>query len=461
MDNIKYNWRYLARVVIEAVTPLAICSGEKDIISDALVTLDVNGLPYIPGTSLAGVLRHNIGENDAKRYFGMQEGKSEQSRYGSNIIFTEARMLGSDGNVVDGLATIDFENNDFYRHYADLPVRQHVRINHHGVSSKGGKFDNQVVFKGTRFCFEIELLSEEGNAKQDFEEIIKNLKSGLLRLGSNTRSGLGEVKVCSLQKACIDLTDKGNLLSYISKSSSLNNQNWPGWKSQDTKQEGAIEDFISYQLELRADDFYLFGSGFGDDDADMIPVKSNYVEWTGDKPGFKEDMILIPGSSVKGAVAHRTGYYFNKLNKFYADGKSEEEIKKLTCENCLAVKELFGSAGNASGEGQKAGNVFISDVILNHSGNSKLLNHVAIDRFTGGTIDGALFSERVVFDQDCYKLVFLVSNRNYSKYVIESFENALTDICKGLLPLGGGVNRGNGSFNGILLKNKSVIYDGR
>ena len=53
----KYTHRFLARLVIEAKTPLAIGSGEKDIISDALVATDVNGLPYIPGTAIAGVVR--------------------------------------------------------------------------------------------------------------------------------------------------------------------------------------------------------------------------------------------------------------------------------------------------------------------------------------------------------------------------------------------------------------------
>ena len=59
MDKTKqYTHRFLARFVIEAETPLAVGSGEKDILTDALVATDVNGLPYIPGTAIAGVLRH-------------------------------------------------------------------------------------------------------------------------------------------------------------------------------------------------------------------------------------------------------------------------------------------------------------------------------------------------------------------------------------------------------------------
>ena len=44
--------------------------------------------------------------------------------------------------------------------------------------------------------------------------------------------------------------------------------------------------------------------------------------------------------------------------------------------------------------------------------------------------------------------------------IVKAFEAALTDLCKGYLPLGGGVNRGNGTFKGKLNKNGETIYDG-
>ena len=43
--------------------------------------------------------------------------------------------------------------------------------------------------------------------------------------------------------------------------------------------------------------------------------------------------------------------------------------------------------------------------------------------------------------------------------VKKAFEDSLKDVCMGLLPLGGGVNRGNGCFSGILTKNGEVIYE--
>ena len=78
MDNSKYTDRYLARVVLEAETPLFVGSGESSLLKDALVQKDMHGFPMMPGTSLTGVLRHALEDsgNDRKKwrsFFGYQE----------------------------------------------------------------------------------------------------------------------------------------------------------------------------------------------------------------------------------------------------------------------------------------------------------------------------------------------------------------------------------------------------
>ncbi|MCF0187358.1 MAG: CRISPR-associated protein, partial [Bacteroidaceae bacterium] len=156
-----YQYRLISRVVIEAATPLSVGSGVKDIYTDATVAKDVNNLPYIPGASIAGVVRHALHALEEKlgnlsSFFGFQ--KSEQGQ-GSEIIFSEAKMIGKDGLVIDGLQNIDF-TDAFYSQYKSLPVRQHVRISDMGAAEKHGKFDEEVVLKGTRFCFEIEVVSQ-------------------------------------------------------------------------------------------------------------------------------------------------------------------------------------------------------------------------------------------------------------------------------------------------------------
>ena len=58
------QYRFLARLIIEAKSPINIGSGNKGVKSNSNVLRDLNGLPYIPGTTLAGLLRHTVGEKE-------------------------------------------------------------------------------------------------------------------------------------------------------------------------------------------------------------------------------------------------------------------------------------------------------------------------------------------------------------------------------------------------------------
>lgn len=458
----KYTHRFLARFIIEAKTPLTVGSGKKDITTDALIATDVNGLPYIPATSIAGVVRSMIGEEDAKNFFGQQSKKKEENR-GSEIIFTEAKILDSKGNVVDGL-NITAIQDVLLKEYMNLPIRQHVRINEKGVSdsSTSGKFDEQVVFAGTRFCFELEMVSD-GNNYAQFETVLQQFKNKTFRLGGGTRCGFGEIEIISLQTRKLDLRNEDELSLYLEKSSNLATV-WKGWSDNKICDGKDDNNWIEYRLNLQPEDFFLFSSGFGDQDADMTPVKTNKVIWNNDSSGkLSDQMVLIPATSVKGALAHRVAYHWNLINNYFVGNPKAQTGKENE-----AVRCLFGSEGEKIGKettGQLRGNLLFSDVIQDSFVYDKILNHVAIDRFTGGAIDGALFSEKITYGKGTNFEMTILARREALCYKNENgamaqdaFEKALIDICRGLLPLGGGVNRGNGVFTGTLKKNNEVIY---
>lgn len=239
-----------------------------------------------------------------------------------------------------------------------------------------------------------------------------------------------------------------------------------------------------YELKLIPEDFFLFGSGFPSEngDADMTFVTEKTIVWKNGKPKFTEEQILIPATSVKGALAHRVAFHYNKLcgitaeklkksdsindllkNGFYDfrnkpndkfdSTKYDHRIMLVTAYN-PAVRNLFGFTVDEQKEnGAQRGNVIFSDVFLSSEPKKKLLNHVAIDRFTGGAMDGALFTEEVADNKENFSLNILVHNKalkneNYQK----AFEAALNDLCNGMLPLGGGTMRGNGCFTGNFTK---------
>lgn len=479
IKHTKYSHRFLARFVIEAKTPLSVGSGEKDIITDALVTKDVNGMPYIPGTAIAGVLRGMLGEEvDKNTLFGFQQGVDG---LGSRIIFTEAKILKSNGDVVDGL-DMNVLNDPLLKDYKELPIRQHARINASGVTVDKGKFDEQVVYAGTRFCFEMEVVSD-GSDKKNFDDVLNTIQSRTFRLGGGTRCGFGEIEVKKLFKAEIDLNH--NIQLYLDKSSNLlKSGSWSGWKPVEDVRDTAQSAWIKYELSIKPEDFFLFGSGFGDDDVDITPVKGKKVIWKDGTGLLQDNLVLIPATAVKGALSHRVAFHWNKLNGLTAENlrpsidlirndntmdastqsKKIEELKdSFSGKKNKAVNTLFGSEGERSGEkmeNQRRGNLLFSDVIAPGS-YDKVLNHVSIDRFTGGAIDGALFSEKNTYGRgNVYTMTIWANKEALSDSNIElSLENALIDICNGLLPLGGGVNRGNGTFTGRLTKDENVLYE--
>ncbi len=240
-----------------------------------------------------------------------------------------------------------------------------------------------------------------------------------------------------------------SLEDYINYNSSLNADNG----LEDYKLEISHKDnknFINYTLNLKPDDFFMFSKGSGDDEVDNIPTTEEEIVYTENGIKFVEKTV-IQASSVKGAIAHRTQFHYNKKKGNFIDNDavSDEEVKKV----------LFGIEKKGK-QGQR-GIVIFDDIFIETK--TKIFNHVAIDRFTGGAINGALFNEKVAYFEDKnerikFHISVMTNEDNLEKEVIGAFEDTLKDICKGLLPLGGMTTKGNGFFSGSLEKNGTIIY---
>ncbi len=468
MTATRYTHRHIARLTVEAETPLAVGTGKgSDILTDAPVAKDVNGLPYIPATSIAGVLRHAMGYADNKTdgnpfgYISKPDDNDDSGR-GSDIIFTDAVMVGKEGKALDGIQDIEWED-EFYRAFQDLPIRQHVRIDNKGTAENNGKFDNEVVYKGTRFVFEIELVSDNDNDNH-IEKAIERLRYCTLRIGGGTRKGYGKLRVVKCQQASLDLAKPEDLKKYLKKSSSLA-EDWDGFA--ENSEIGSLDDskWTHYQLKLKPLDFFMFGSGMGDSDADNVYVSELVVSQGESIDNNKR--VLIPGSSVKGAIAHRTAYHYNKIKKRFAGEQKPEDI--TGCNN-EAVAAIFGKA---DGDKFTRGRILIDDIIKGQvkaeadadagekaTPTAKIFFHNKIDQFTGGTMDGALFQEKVIYDKDAeYTFDIYVETDALKDEVVNAFEQSLRDICTGLLPLGGITNRGNGIFTGTATENDKQLWE--
>lgn len=513
-----YNWRYLTQITIEAQSAFAINSGRLGLFHDNVIIQDANGLPYIPGTSLAGVLRHatsSKGLSDEVFGSGGMEG------FGSRLVVSPALLVGEEGKVIEGLCKLNFDNG-FYSSLRKLPYRDHVKINERGGAVKGAKFDEELVYKGARFVFELELIGSKED-EHIWEELLGLIQSSSFRLGAGTRKGHGHF-IPILEKssqAKYDLSQKVELYSYLSKTASLNDPLPSGEKLKPILTKD--EDWKKYVLKLQARDFFIFGAEYGDEDADQIIKKEKVIEWENDKPQIiNRDYVLIPATSIKGALSHRVAFYYNEikgkstasednnqsevgklnadrfleqLDQMYKENplskdsanddfnalldqidlysfENEEEWKSYEVEmeneayrrarkmespnfNNEAVNELFGYAKDSENQiDGKRGSVIIPDIYLVFDKqNEKVFNHVMIDRYTSGALNGALFQEKAYFHDEKFDIEILVETKAIENDEFKkAFEKSINDLLEGQLPLGGNTTKGHGFFRGELTK---------
>ena len=425
--------RYIAHIVIEAVTPLKVGSNASDFLQDSPVQKDWNNLPMILGTSIAGVLRKEFNKSIVDDVFGKENG--------SKVIISNALLLNENDNVSEDLL---LDKSDFLKLFDNLPIREHTAITDKGVVKDNSKFDEEVVYAGSRFKFSIELIESE---KEVFENLLSLLSSVSFRLGGGSTKGFGKLKIKEIK------TDTFDLENYENYSSSLNHQLTHSHSINKPE-----SNYTTYTLKITPDDFFMFGSGFGDSDADMTPIYEQVVDYKNAKLSDKK--VLIPTSSIKGALSHRVAFHYNK---YLLENDKEADYKKIGEKN-EAVKTIFGhkkESVNINGEdkelGQK-GKILISDCLKENKEQIKTFDHVSIDRFTGGAIDGALFQEKTIAQKDEWSIEILLENSVEQEY-IDAFESSLKDICSGMLPLGGMTTKGHGVFSGKVFKDGVELKD--
>lgn len=428
---------FIAHITFEAKTALKIGSKNADFLQDSPIQKDWNGLPMILGTSLTGVLRKEFEDEIAKNIFGTGD-------LGSKTIISNALILNEKKEVTESLL-LDSKKSDFLQKFIVLPIREHNAMNDKGVTIKNAKFDEEVIYKGTRFKFSIEMLNENVNDKNNFFQLLDLLSKDSFRIGAGSSKGFGQIKVIEITYDEFAV----NSDEYVNLSSSLN-INTKLSKTHEIK-EFDDKKYIKYKLILTPDDFFMFGSGFGDDEADMTPVFEDIVDY--EKQDLIKEKVLIPASSVKGAISHRTTYHYNLINKNFIKENGENKAE--------VVETIFGSKKDKEKDSFK-GNILISDVYLDKtsSKDTKVFDHVSIDRFTGGAIDSALFQEKTISSKETFTLEILINKEKVEvkendegKIALEAFEKALKDITTGMLSLGGATTKGHGIFSGKVLKN--------
>ncbi|MFK7749103.1 MAG: RAMP superfamily CRISPR-associated protein [Kordia sp.] len=432
--------KYLANIVLELQSPLCIASGLENSYSDTQVRRDWNNLPVIPGTSLKGVIK-SLASDKALELLGKdtEPNSKKNTGIGSSLIVNDALLQDSTGKVYTQLNNAVFQDR-LLKHYKILPNREHVCINYLGVTDGKGKFTNAIVHKGSRFQLQLKL---EVNKAKDaiWEEILTLFYRRDFLLGSQATNGLGRVKQISIIHRKFDFSNMDDLQDFCAFTpySAIAN----GSKFTPKTIESAFK--LYKQFEFTTDAIHI-GVGYGDDEVNATNLKEKEMVW--DAGGnFLNPKInyIIPGASIKGVLRHRTFYYLCPAYDWKAK-ISLQDYKDLQKEAEVALESLFGSKAESKNENGHIGNVIVEDITIEKDDIVETpFQHNSIDRFTGGTIDKMLFSEKVYAIKQPKRLnIWLSYKEGIDKKVLEAFNKAIADLKDGRLALGGNTTNGNG-----------------
>lgn len=219
----KLDSRYLLKGKLVALGALHIGSGLGDNKTDARV-MRLNGQPYIPGSSLKGVIRSNLErmiatliDKDGFNYTTClldsdyaQELGVECVTVDSNLREDLAKKKGKEffEELSDSLCSVckifgsteissKLKLSDaFLLNQAKTSIRDGIAVDRDtGTTKQGAKYDYEVVEKGAEFDFEliIENISEDqlGLIALGLFDLLK----GRAFVGGNSSKGLGKIKL--------------------------------------------------------------------------------------------------------------------------------------------------------------------------------------------------------------------------------------------------------------------------
>ncbi len=440
---------YCIRFVLTLDSPLHIGSGADSFETDSTVVRDVFGHYRVPGTSLAGVLRHALaehaGEEAASALFG-HAGRGADAPSGSRVAISDGYLLDFDGRpCIDKIL-----EGSQPRFPAATAVQDCVRLDNETLTAAdAGKFDLEYVPQGTRFA--VEMVYEPHGMRPDnagaavagadrpFAHVLfllQLLQAGLVQIGGGTTRGMGHVHAEKIIIRGFDLHDAAGRDAWRNRPYALDATISGGQPIQFPQtiaapcagSEKPDEETLSGRivLRLKADGPLLIGGNQSPlKKAQSLNADITFSEFlTVDyAKGQLTPVAAVPGSSLKGALHHRVRHILACLGAADVEG---------------TITEIFGCIGQMP----RKGHVGVAGCLLPDQTYTQV-QHVAIDRLTGGALAGALYSEAPIW-RDGLQLQVTISLDRLPLHCAGLLLHALLDLGQGRLPIGNGVGRGNG-----------------
>jgi CRISPR/Cas system CSM-associated protein Csm3 (group 7 of RAMP superfamily) len=405
--------RYLFEGTIVLKDALHIGSGEGSERTDALVVRDGDGNFYIPGTGFLGIFRNTV-EKIAPFIEGFSSCQLKDNCEDEKLeeVCDTCKLFGYGGK--GKVSKVIFSNCTMDSVINISEIRDGVsikRISETADPERRAKFDYEVIPKGTKFNFQIELLNPSDRDKMLFSIGFNELQKGYTGIGAKTSIGLGDFDLYISSVFELDTSKFTQLKKYILdvnyKGVEIPNPLSP-WRERvnidlgrtKDEEERIIPNFCTIKYKLIFEEPFLIKSGDpsmpGPEELDARFITTTC--WH--ENSWVEKPYLI-GSSLKGVYRSRCEKIVRTLGGVACDpqekggerescGKKYEEEEEIYKKSCV-VCQLFGSTAMKS-------RIRVSSAYTNCEIPMKKMDYVAIDRFTGGAAEGKKFNSQIALN---------------------------------------------------------------
>ncbi|MFN3421447.1 MAG: RAMP superfamily CRISPR-associated protein [Armatimonadota bacterium] len=203
--------------------------------TDQPILLNSKGEPFIPATSLGGLMR-SVGENLVSVLDGWDLrdllslfGATRQSQ-------GESKTQESKTEVSPPLSKVRLKNARLVKNWRGwTEVRDSVGIDRkRGAAAEGIKFDYEVAPPGLEFDFWAELRDGNDRDKILMALVLTAMQTLPLAIGAKGASGLGALQLCLDKVVELNLTDKETLLGFLLEQDKFilnsDGKSWDDWR---------------------------------------------------------------------------------------------------------------------------------------------------------------------------------------------------------------------------------------
>lgn len=422
-----------SRIVIEGdlilLTPAHLGNGEggtvdelvdMTLLLDPLAESEGRERPLLTGATIAGALRGYLRERE--HGFG---GRAEASSL-STLLF--GGQKGDDDGEQSRLIV-----DDAIGAQCGIELRDGVRLEGKTrTAAEKAKFDLQLWEAGTIFPLRFELTIDAQSEKNGETDALRQalatallgLTRGEITLGARKHRGYGKVTVSNWRLREYNLKTPGDLLGWIGEGGKPLPDHW----AIDT--DGLVSRLGGEIADNRK--YLTIGAGFSLDGSMLIRAGGSHGDRGPDMAHLQSRQAdgrmapILSGTSLAGAIRSRVETIINTL--------APQKAANI-------IKDLFGNTGQAS-------RLMVSEQPIENGVNNLVQNRVAIDRFTGGARETALFNQQPVFGDEETHLTINLRLINPADHEIGLLLLVLKDLWTGDLPLGGEQSVGRGRLKG-------------